>query len=154
MREALSPRFCNGSFGSSSERARCVSEALNSREGGAQPAPRPSSPPARHASFADPGVLCDEVPVSGTGDQPSTETRGAVRSRKGRWCRPEHQRAGSPGMRALKALRGLLARRKGHKASAMTEVPPSPDLELVTAEGPWGGPVYCYRGAEICSTSN
>jgi hypothetical protein len=31
----------------------------------------------------------------------------------------------------------------------MTEVPPSPDLELVAAEGPSGGPVHRYRGAEI-----
>ena len=30
----------------------------------------------------------------------------------------------------------------------MTDTP-RPDLELVTAEGPWGGPVYAYRGAEI-----
>ncbi len=25
----------------------------------------------------------------------------------------------------------------------------SHDLELVSAEGPWGGPLYRYRGAEI-----
>ncbi len=31
----------------------------------------------------------------------------------------------------------------------MTEAPAPPDLELVTAEGPWGGPVFRYRGAEI-----
>jgi hypothetical protein len=31
----------------------------------------------------------------------------------------------------------------------MTEAPRTPDLELVTAEGPWGGPVFRYRGAEI-----
>ncbi len=31
----------------------------------------------------------------------------------------------------------------------MTEAPGPPDLELVTAEGPWGGPVFRYRGAEI-----
>ena len=31
----------------------------------------------------------------------------------------------------------------------MTDTPPRPDLELVTAEGPWGGPVYRHRGAEI-----
>jgi hypothetical protein len=29
----------------------------------------------------------------------------------------------------------------------MTEARPEP--ELVTAEGPWGGPVYRHRGAEI-----
>ena len=31
----------------------------------------------------------------------------------------------------------------------MTEAPTRPEPELVTAEGPWGGPVYSYRGAEI-----
>ena len=31
----------------------------------------------------------------------------------------------------------------------MTEAPTRPEPELVTAEGPWGGPVYRYRGAEI-----
>jgi hypothetical protein len=31
----------------------------------------------------------------------------------------------------------------------MTEAPPRPDLELVTEAGPWGGPVFRYRGAEI-----
>ncbi len=30
----------------------------------------------------------------------------------------------------------------------MTDAP-APHLELVTAEGPWGGPVLRYRGAEI-----
>ena len=29
------------------------------------------------------------------------------------------------------------------------EAPAPPDLELVTAEGPWGGPVFAYRGARI-----
>ncbi len=31
----------------------------------------------------------------------------------------------------------------------MTEVHARAQPELVTAEGPWGGPVYRYRGAEI-----
>ena len=31
----------------------------------------------------------------------------------------------------------------------MTEAPARPEPELVTAEGPWGGPVYRHRGAEI-----
>ena len=32
----------------------------------------------------------------------------------------------------------------------MTDAPPARhEPELVTAEGPWGGPVYSYRGAEI-----
>jgi hypothetical protein len=32
----------------------------------------------------------------------------------------------------------------------MTDTPiPSLDLELTAAEGPWGGPVFRYRGAEI-----
>ena len=31
----------------------------------------------------------------------------------------------------------------------MTEAPTRPQPELVTAEGPSGGPVYRYRGAEI-----
>ena len=31
----------------------------------------------------------------------------------------------------------------------MTDAPARPQPELVTAEGPWGGPVYRYRGAEI-----
>ena len=31
----------------------------------------------------------------------------------------------------------------------MTEAPTRPQPELVTAEGPSGGPIYRYRGAEI-----
>ena len=31
----------------------------------------------------------------------------------------------------------------------MTDAPARPQPELVAAEGPWGGPVYSYRGAEI-----
>ncbi len=31
----------------------------------------------------------------------------------------------------------------------MTDTPARPEPELVAAEGPWGGPVYSYRGAEI-----
>jgi hypothetical protein len=31
----------------------------------------------------------------------------------------------------------------------MTDAPAQPDLELTAAEGPWGGPVFRYRGAEI-----
>ena len=31
----------------------------------------------------------------------------------------------------------------------MNGPPTSPDLELVTEAGPWGGPVFRYRGAEI-----
>ncbi len=31
----------------------------------------------------------------------------------------------------------------------MTEAAVRPEPELVAAEGPWGGPVYRYRGAEI-----
>ena len=31
----------------------------------------------------------------------------------------------------------------------MSEAPAPPDLEMVAAEGPWGGPVFRYRGAEI-----
>ena len=31
----------------------------------------------------------------------------------------------------------------------MSEAPTPPDLELVAAEGPGGGPVFRYRGAEI-----
>ncbi len=31
----------------------------------------------------------------------------------------------------------------------MTEAPTRPEPELVAAEGPWGGPTYAYRGAEI-----
>ena len=29
----------------------------------------------------------------------------------------------------------------------MTDAPHRPEPELVTAEGPWGGPVYAHRGA-------
>ncbi len=46
---------------------------------------------------------------------------------------------------------------RGHVAGAMTDAPAvseRPQPELVTAEGPWGGPVYRYRGAEIrCAES-
>ncbi len=31
----------------------------------------------------------------------------------------------------------------------MTEAPPHPDLELTAEIGPWGGPVFSYRGARI-----
>jgi hypothetical protein len=31
----------------------------------------------------------------------------------------------------------------------MTNAPHRPEPELVAAEGPWGGPVYHHRGAEI-----
>ena len=31
----------------------------------------------------------------------------------------------------------------------MTEASGRPQPEMTTAEGPWGGPVYAYRGAEI-----
>ncbi len=31
----------------------------------------------------------------------------------------------------------------------MTDAPARPEPELVTAAGPWGGPVYRHRGAEI-----
>ncbi len=31
----------------------------------------------------------------------------------------------------------------------MTEPPQRPEPEMTTAAGPWGGPVYSYRGAEI-----
>ncbi len=31
----------------------------------------------------------------------------------------------------------------------MTETPTRPQPELTAAEGPWGGPTYTYRGAEI-----
>ena len=31
----------------------------------------------------------------------------------------------------------------------MTDPPPRTEPELVTAEGPWGGPVYAHRSAEI-----
>jgi hypothetical protein len=31
----------------------------------------------------------------------------------------------------------------------MTDAPARPQPELVTAQGPWGGPVYRCRGAEI-----
>ena len=31
----------------------------------------------------------------------------------------------------------------------MTEPPQRPEPEITTAAGPWGGPVYSYRGAEI-----
>ncbi len=31
----------------------------------------------------------------------------------------------------------------------MTDTPTPPDLELVAEAGPWGGPVFRYRGAEI-----
>ncbi len=31
----------------------------------------------------------------------------------------------------------------------MTEAPTRPQPELAAAEGPWGGPVFRYRGAEI-----
>ena len=31
----------------------------------------------------------------------------------------------------------------------MADAPARPEPELVTAEGPWGGPVYRHRGAEI-----
>ncbi len=31
----------------------------------------------------------------------------------------------------------------------MTEAPTRPQPELVAAEGPWGGPVFRHRGAEI-----
>ena len=36
----------------------------------------------------------------------------------------------------------------------MTGAPARPEPGLVTAEGPWGGPTYSYRGAEIrCAKS-
>ena len=36
----------------------------------------------------------------------------------------------------------------------MTEASTRPEPGLVTAEGPWGGPTYSYRGAEIrCAKS-
>ena len=31
----------------------------------------------------------------------------------------------------------------------MADAPARPEPEMVTSEGPWGGPVYRYRGAEI-----
>ena len=31
----------------------------------------------------------------------------------------------------------------------MTEPPERPEPEMTTAAGPWGGPVYRHRGAEI-----
>ena len=31
----------------------------------------------------------------------------------------------------------------------MTDVPERPEPELIAETGPWGGPVYRYRGAEI-----
>ncbi len=31
----------------------------------------------------------------------------------------------------------------------MTDTPKRPEPEMTTAAGPWGGPVYSYRGAEI-----
>jgi hypothetical protein len=31
----------------------------------------------------------------------------------------------------------------------MTDAPERPQPEMTAAEGPWGGPVYNYRGAEI-----
>ncbi len=31
----------------------------------------------------------------------------------------------------------------------MTDAPDRPQPELIAAEGPWGGPVYHHRGAEI-----
>ena len=31
----------------------------------------------------------------------------------------------------------------------MTDAPTPPDLELIAEEGPWGGPVFRYHGAEI-----
>jgi hypothetical protein len=31
----------------------------------------------------------------------------------------------------------------------VTDAPNRPEPELVTEQGPWGGPVYAYRGAEI-----
>ena len=31
----------------------------------------------------------------------------------------------------------------------MTGAPARPEPELTTEAGPWGGPVYAYRGAEI-----
>ena len=34
----------------------------------------------------------------------------------------------------------------------MSEASTPPDLELVAAEGPWGGPLFRYRGAEIRCT--
>ena len=34
----------------------------------------------------------------------------------------------------------------------MTDAPPRPEPELVTAEGPWDGPVCRHRGAEITCT--
>ena len=34
----------------------------------------------------------------------------------------------------------------------MADAPARPEPELVTAEGPWGGPVYRHRGAEITCT--
>ncbi len=34
----------------------------------------------------------------------------------------------------------------------MTDAPARPEPELVTAQGPWGGPVYRHRGAEITCT--
>ncbi len=35
------------------------------------------------------------------------------------------------------------------EAGAMTDAPARPEPELVAAEGPWGGPVFRYHGAEI-----
>ena len=37
----------------------------------------------------------------------------------------------------------------GHEAGGMTDVPERPRPELTAAEGPWVGPAYAYRGAEI-----
>jgi hypothetical protein len=31
----------------------------------------------------------------------------------------------------------------------MTDAPARPEPQLTAAQGPWGGPVYAYRGAEI-----
>ncbi len=35
------------------------------------------------------------------------------------------------------------------EASIMIDAPERPKPDLTGAEGPWGGPVYSYRGAEI-----
>ena len=37
----------------------------------------------------------------------------------------------------------------GHVARAMTDTSERPEPELTAEAGPWGGPVYRYRGAEI-----
>src|SRR4051794_20777201 len=66
---------------------------------------------------------------------------------------PRATASGSGQRRAERGIARAFLNRRGRPCSrAMTDAlaaPARPEPELVTAEGPWGGPVYRHRGAEI-----